>query len=457
MSDDEPFRRDDDEEQSRHGSGDAQSDGGESPGTGTGRGGSADAGATRRPSPVPGSAASDGTGVRGGGRVRRRLRRLVRYVDDAVPELFFARRTFDRNRLRAGLAALGIVIGVFAIATLGILGSVLQLTASDALGDLGNQVIVSPNEDVGAETLDPRDVQQIRRIGEDATVVPIISGGTVVRRGPDRQTFATVYGMDRPGALFTAGSGELPPRHQRGAIVGSGIAEELGVEVGRTITVEGRDYRVIAVLAEDDSITPIRPDNAVILPESVFVADGYNQVIVNADSGTEAGRIAEQIRSEVNAREERVSVFELSSIIREIDRFFGLLNAFLLAIGSISLLVAGVAILNVMLMSTTERREEIGVLRAVGVQKRDVLRLILTEAALLGLVGGVVGVLLSAGVAVGLWLAIPEVTLPTILAPRNGGYLLLGFGFGVVVSVLSGAYPAWKAANDRPVEALRGQ
>ena len=448
MSDDDPTRR---------GNGDAQSDGGESPGTGTGRGGSADVGSTRRPSPVPGSEASGGTGVASDGRVRRRLRRLVRYVDDAVPELFFARRTFDRNRLRAGLAALGIVIGVFAIATLGILGSVLQLTASDALGDLGNQVIVSPNQDAGAETLDPRDVQQIQRIGEDATVVPIISGGTVVRRGGDRQTFATVYGMDRPGALFTAGSGELPARHQRGAIVGSGVAEELGAEVGRTITVEGRDYRVIAVLAEDDSITPIRPDNAVILPESVFVADGYNQVIVNADSGTEAGRIAEQIRTEVNARDERVSVFELSSIIREIDRFFGLLNAFLLAIGSISLLVAGVAILNVMLMSTTERREEIGVLRAVGVQKEDVLRLILTEAALLGIVGGVVGVLLSAGVAVGLWLAIPEVTLSTILAARNGGYLALGFAFGIIVSVLSGAYPAWKAATDRPVEALRGQ
>jgi putative ABC transport system permease protein len=399
---------------------------------------------------------SDGTPRSDGGETSPRNRGLVDRFDDAVPELFFARRTFDRNRLRAGLAALGIVIGVFAIATLGILGSVLQLTASDALGDLGNQVIVSPNEDTGASTLDPRDVQQIRRIGEGAEVVPILSGGTVAQRGPDRQTFVTVYGMDRPAALFTAGEGELPVRHQRGAIVGSAVAEELGLEVGRTVTVEGRDYRVIAVLASDDSITPIRPDNAVILPESVFVADGYNQIIIDADSGTEAAAIAETIRTDVNAREERVSVFELSSIIREIDRFFGLLNAFLLAIGSISLLVAGVAILNVMLMSTTERREEIGVLRAVGVQRRDVLRLILTEAALLGVVGGVVGVVLAGLVALGLFLAIPEVTLSVVLVPRNVGYLVGAFSFGIVVSILSGAYPAWKAATDRPVDALRG-
>jgi putative ABC transport system permease protein len=85
-----------------------------------------------------------------------------------------------------------------------------------------------------------------------------------------------------------------------------------------------------------------------------------------------------------------------------------------------------------------------------------VLRLILTEAALLGVVGGVVGVVLASLVALGLFLAIPEVTLSVVLVPRNVGYLVGAFGFGIVVSILSGAYPAWKAATDRPVDALRG-
>lgn len=377
------------------------------------------------------------------------------WVDERYPSTLLARRNLSRNRLRAGLAALGIIIGVFAIASLGILGSVLQVTATQSLGSLGNQVVVTPNADTGADTIDPRDVQRIERIGADADVVPLVSGGAVVSRG-DAQTFAQLYGTDDPRALFTAAEGELPERHTRGAIVGSDVADELGVGVGRTVEIEGREYRVVAVLAPSDGISPVTADSAVVLPPSAFVDENPTQILIQADSGTEASGIADEVRSQLNAREERVEVFEFSSVIDQIDDFFGLLSAFLLAIGAISLVVAGVSILNVMLMSTTERREEIGVFRAVGIQKRDVMRMILVEAALLGVVGGLLGAALAALGGWVLYVLVPEVSLSAVVTPQNAGYLLLAFAFGVVVSLLSGLYPAWKAANQRPVDALRG-
>jgi putative ABC transport system permease protein len=126
----------------------------------------------------------------------------------------------------------------------------------------------------------------------------------------------------------------------------------------------------------------------------------------------------------------------------------------LLGIGSISLVVASVAILNVMLMSTIERRGEIGVLRAVGVRRREVLRMILAEAALLGVVGGFFGAVVSLGV--GLLINDLLFSDPALVFTWNSfRFLVYGFGVGFGASLLSGLYPAWKAANDPPVEALR--
>jgi putative ABC transport system permease protein len=371
-----------------------------------------------------------------------------------LPTVRLARRNLSRNRIRTGLAALGIVIGVFAIAALGILGSVLELTAADSIGSLGNQVIVTPNADAGVQSLTDRDVQAIRRAAAGAEVIPIVSGGALATNG-ERQTFATLYGLDDPNALFEPGAGELPVRHRRGAIVGADVAAELGLSVGRSVEIEGREYRVVAVLAETEGISLVQADGAILLPRDAFVQRDYSQVIVRADTGPAATRAADAVREALNVRDDRVSVFELSAVTSQVNRFFDLLNAFLLGIGAISLVVAGVAILNVMLMSVNERREEIGVLRAVGVQRIDVLRTILVEAGLLGVAGGLVGVGLAAVGTAALYLAIPEVTLPVVLAARNGGFLLLAFGFGVAVSLLSGLYPAWRAASRPPVDALR--
>ena len=360
------------------------------------------------------------------------------------PAVSMAARNLRRNRVRTALAVLGVCIGVLAVAALGIFGNVLALGAADAIGDIGTQIVVSPNADAGVESLSDADVADIRRAVGGPAVVPLYSDNAIVSGQSDQQ-FATVYGVEEPALAFEAAEGRLPERHRQGAIVGA----------GDTIGIAGRQVRVVAVLAESETFSPVAPDDAVFVPESAFSADGYAQVLVVADSGEAARAAADDIREAVNAREERVDLFELAAIVDEVNNFFSLLSTFLLGLGAISLVVAGVSILNVMLMSTVERRQEIGVMRAVGVTRRDVLRVLLSEAGLIGAAGAAAGTLLTVLLVAGLVAFTPEVDAALALDPTNGYYLLLALGFGVGVGLVSGAYPAWKAANERPVEALR--
>ena len=371
-----------------------------------------------------------------------------------LPALALAWRNLRRNRLRSILAALGIAIGVFVIVVLGVFGTVLQLSASQELGGIGNQVIVSPSDDTQADALTPRQIQTVERaaVGR-GTAVPVYIENSLVTAGGERSP-AQVYGIDNPAALFTGKDEPLPARHRGGAYVGTSVANSLDLQVGRTVEVEGEQYRVVGLLASSEDITPIQANSAIVLAEREFTG-GYDQAVVVADSPNDARTVAAEIDAQLNVRTERVDIFELSELLATISEFFTLLNRFLIALGSVSLIVAGVSIFNLMLMSTAERRGEIGLMRAVGIHRESVLRLLLAEAMLLGAIGGFLGALLSGLAALLLW-AVTPVGLDVVVVARNGGFLVGGFLFGIVVALVSGAYPAWKAAGERPVEALRG-
>ncbi|KPN29231.1 hypothetical protein SY89_03465 [Halolamina pelagica] len=160
------------------------------------------------------------------------------------PAASLALRNLSRQRLRAGLATLGIVIGVFAVVTLGMLGTALQTAALAELGGLGNQVIVSPAD--GGDGLGARELGAIRQAAAGGgTVVPLKSGGASVS-GPDGQSFAQLYGTTQPAALF--GVDGVPEYHRQGAVVGDELAEGLGAQVGSTVEIEGNRYRVVAII-----------------------------------------------------------------------------------------------------------------------------------------------------------------------------------------------------------------
>lgn len=371
------------------------------------------------------------------------------------PSALMAWRNLGRNRVRTGLAALGIVIGVIAIASLGMAGAAIQQQAATDLGGLASEVTVIAGEDSEQDGLTDDQVAEMRAIAGDAPVVPQKSNATRLTSRSGEEVFVSVTGVEQASVLYNVSQGDAPDRLESGALISASTAEQLELEIGDPVEYDGRLYRIRGIIESDGGFGG--GGNELVLPLSALSdQDYYDSVTIEAADGEQATAISEGLEARFNEGDEEViSVTNFAGVQEDIDSFLNTLNLALLGIGSISLVVASVAILNVMLMSTIERRGEIGVLRAVGIRRGEVLRMILTEAAFLGVIGGLLGALVSLGVGMLMFDLIAGDAL-LVFGWSSFRYLFYGFGFAVFASLLSGLYPAWKAANDRPVDALRG-
>jgi putative ABC transport system permease protein len=378
------------------------------------------------------------------------------------PSLVIARRNISRAKTRSALAALTILIGVVAIGVIGAGGSAFKQSQLQTIRDQGaNNVFVSPGFDSDQPFFDREDVKAIEETVGEAGVVAT-NGDTMeyVKRGSNEVVSVTY--MEDPRALYSVARGEIPANWRGSVVVSHDFAAENGIEPGDRIRLttfgdppcepfsEAGTYRVAAVLEETQAFGV---DDVFFSIEDV-PSRTYSQIRITTQSVDRAEVVADALRDRFNERKDRLLVLELTSIVRLFKAVVNGINVFLTGLGAISLLVAGVSIANTMLMATIKRREEIGVLRAVGYQKRDIVRILLVEAAVLGGIGAVVGFVLSLLVT----MVANAVFLGSPTAFTGEAFLFLGgsIAFGILTSLLAGVYPAWRAANEKPVDALRG-
>ncbi|AGK60401.1 ABC-type transport system, involved in lipoprotein release, permease component [Archaeoglobus sulfaticallidus PM70-1] len=368
-----------------------------------------------------------------------------------------AKRNLMRTRVRSVLAIIGIVIGVMAIASIGIFGEGLKLSVLKNFQDVANEVIITPSYTHGYTKIDRDSVKKIEKLTFLESVTPIKMKSGVVQY-KNKKTYTTIYGMGRKDIeeMFKAEKGSI--KLSGSCVVGNYLAEKLNLRVGVKLSIEGEVFRVSGILEEEGARFDINPNNAIFISEkdfeNLFNEKDYSMVIVRVEKIENIEELKDAVDKLINSRETKVRVFEMKTIIERITEAFNQINLFLLAIAGISLLVAGVSILNIMLISTIERTREIGVMRAVGASRQTIMRVFLYEALILGAIGSVIGGILS--IFAGFLIEAGMLhTVEYLFVPSTFFAIAKGIFFGMITAVISGFYPAWKASNLEPIEALR--
>lgn len=381
------------------------------------------------------------------------------------------------RRSRAVLTALGIAIGVAAVVLLTSIGSGVQQYVLQQFTQFGTNIIsvqpgksktfgANPGQFASLRPLTIDDALALRRLPQAIHVVPMLQGNSDVEaRGRVRRT--TVFGVgpefDEAYSFQTAGGSFLPdddPTAPRAvAVLGAKMRQELYGDsnpLGDAVRIGGERYRIVGVMKPKGSMIGFDLDDTVYIPTAramaLFNRAGLLQIDVVYQAGTPAREVAEAIKRVLLARHGRedFTVITQQEMLDTLGNILGVLTAAVAAFGGISLLVGGVGIFTVMTIAVRERTSEIGLLRALGATRRQILRVFLGEAILLSAIGGLAGLLAGIGVALLLGAIVPALPVRIALS-----YVALAEGIAVLVGLLSGVLPALSAARLEPVDALR--
>ncbi|MGB5541379.1 MAG: ABC transporter permease [Gammaproteobacteria bacterium] len=394
--------------------------------------------------------------------------------------LLLALREIRRNLMRSALTMLGIVIGVASVIVMVNLGSGATAQVGEQISSLGsNLLMVRTGQRLGfgqrseAEQFDIGDAEAIgREVGGIAAVAPGASQPMTAIYG-NRNWSTTVTGSDNnyfPVGNWTLAKGrEFSPSELRAGaavcILGEGVRKELfGSQdaLGEKLRLNKLSCQVIGLLeAKGQSAGGRDQDDLVVIPLRTFwrrVAgkQDVQMIYVSAREGVSTSKVQRDIellmreRRRIAANEDDdFNVRDMKEIAEALTGTTRVLTTLLGAVAAVSLLVGGIGIMNIMLVSVTERTREIGIRLAIGALEREVLLQFLVEAVVLSSFGGLLGILLAVATTYGL---AALMGMPALL---DASIMLLAFLFSAAVGVIFGFFPARKAARQDPIEALR--
>jgi len=368
-----------------------------------------------------------------------------------------ALKNIMRNRTRTILTTLGILIGIGAIVALGSIAEGLDAAIQSGLELTAGKITVMDAESslfgMGGE-LTLEDVALIEGLSGVKEVVPMnwhaeniqmFQGPEWVAVGvpPDKVEYLIGENTQfEEGRIFEEGETEV-------AIIGKAISERYNAHVGDTWEIKGKFFEIVGV-TEETGISDI--DSSIAVPfddmQDILDSEEFQMMYVIPDNVKDTEKVA----NEIEEASDKFNALTSQELARQASQIVDQIRIFTFGIGAIAAFVGGLGVMNTMIMSVMERRKEIGVMKAIGATNRMVLQQIITESALISLIGGLGGILLGILGSVLLSNVIGGGQITATVTPQLA---LTGLSFALFLGIIGGLYPARKASQLDPVEALR--
>ena len=406
-----------------------------------------------------------------------------------------ALKAISANKVRSFLTMLGIIIGIGAVIALMSLGTGVQESISEQVGSLGSRNIRVTSSNGFASRLDSanfttqqqerpqqaatammsnspsltkNDLDELNKISDDlvAYTTGYLSTQLILTNG-DVEVVSTVLGVSSDYFVLNElelSSGEfITSESEMDIVLGSTLAQNLfGDEdpIDKEITIQDYTFTVKGLLAEETENNISNPNLQAYVSDTeafnLLETEYYNIIIVQATSDDVVSDVKDEINKVLltthNIDDEDATDFSITSsedLLEAVDSITGMMTSFLSGIAGISLLVGGIGIMNIMLVSVTERTREIGLRKALGAKTSDILLQFMTESVVLTIIGGVFGIIAGylIGYFVGNWLDIDSlITVDSVV---------LAVGISSLIGIVFGIYPASRAAKLNPIDALR--
>jgi len=417
----------------------------------------------------------------------------------ATKILSMAWESMTQRKLRASLTTLGVVIGITAIVGLASLGEGFRFEIRQRMQEgfeLDVLIVIPGSFTAGlGEPFKPAEVEKVRNVSGVELVAPLVTMPQAILY----TNVSKIHAVTVAGANFseitemfterlTPLYGEIPSEEENDTIVLGYKAAFMNqstpiVEVGENITlqmaVEGfpfpvtKSLKLAAILSKSGTSGLTNFDYWAFIPaKTIFQLAGketYNIILAKVSDTEQSEQIADDIEK-VFDNPYSISILVPIAFMNQVERILTIVQIFLLAVASISLLVAGIGIMNIMTVSVMERTREIGILKAIGARSRTVLAMFLAEALLIGIVGGLIGVFTGYGLSFAFAYMLSNLIQPQsqdaasqTLSPQrlevhpifSLEWTIIAVAFAVIVCIIFGLYPARKASKLNPVEALR--